>query len=202
MTSSYLKPFMINGTDIDFITAQVNFRPLFDVDGNAIIAWDGTGPIYDGYGKQIWDGTGLSAAQAQTPRPEREETTVAASVERAGGRRSGRGACDKDDEELSEKASSASRAPPFGAGTPAVLPSARDRASAAFVAEESAEAAARRSNGDDDDGEAFAAAALAARAKSAAAACAAARSAAAFPAANAVLETLVGLRARAETRDS
>jgi len=66
MTSSYLKPFMINGTDIDFITAQVNFRPLFDVDGNAIIAWDGTGPIYDGYGKQIWDGTGLSAAQAQT----------------------------------------------------------------------------------------------------------------------------------------
>ena len=65
MFNALLKPFMINGTDINFITAQVNFRPLFDVDGNAIIAWDGTGPIYDGYGAQIWNGTGLTAAQAQ-----------------------------------------------------------------------------------------------------------------------------------------
>ncbi|OYU35683.1 peroxidase family protein [Novosphingobium sp. PASSN1] len=65
MFNAALKPFMINGSDIDFITTQVNFRPLFDVDGNAIIAWDGTGAIYDGYGKQVWDGTGLSAAQAQ-----------------------------------------------------------------------------------------------------------------------------------------
>ena len=65
MLNPFLKPFMINGSDIDFITAQVNFRPLFDATGNAIIAWDGTGPIFDGYGQQIWDGTGLSAAQAQ-----------------------------------------------------------------------------------------------------------------------------------------
>lgn len=65
MFNPFLKPFMLNGTDIDFITAQVNFRPLFDVDGNAIIAWDGTGPIYDGYGTQIWNGTGKTAAEAQ-----------------------------------------------------------------------------------------------------------------------------------------
>lgn len=65
MFNAALKPFMLNGSDIDFITTQVNFRPLFDAAGDAIIAWDGTGPIFDGYGKQLWDGTGLSAADAQ-----------------------------------------------------------------------------------------------------------------------------------------
>lgn len=66
MFGQYLKPFMINGSDIDFITSQVNFRPLFDADGTALINWNGVGPIYDGSGRQIWNGTGLGAAQAQS----------------------------------------------------------------------------------------------------------------------------------------
>jgi hypothetical protein len=53
MFNQYLKPFMINGSDLDFITAQVNLRPLFDVTGEAIIAWDGIGAIYNGYGQQF-----------------------------------------------------------------------------------------------------------------------------------------------------
>ena len=64
MFNQYLKPFMINGSDLDFITAQVNLRPLFDATGEAIIAWDGIGAIYNGYGQQIWDGTGLTATAA------------------------------------------------------------------------------------------------------------------------------------------
>ena len=56
----YLKPFMINQTDIQFILDQLNFVPLFDANGNIIIAWDGTGTVYDFYGKVI--GSGGSAA--------------------------------------------------------------------------------------------------------------------------------------------
>jgi Ca2+-binding RTX toxin-like protein len=52
-----LKPFVINGTDIKFLLDQVSFIPLFDVSGNALINWDGTGSVYDGYGKIIWDAT-------------------------------------------------------------------------------------------------------------------------------------------------
>ena len=44
---SSLKPFMINQTDIQFLIDQINFRPLFDSDGNIIVAWDGTGTVYD-----------------------------------------------------------------------------------------------------------------------------------------------------------
>jgi hypothetical protein len=36
-----LKPFVINQTDLDFILSQLNFLPLFDAAGNAIILWDG-----------------------------------------------------------------------------------------------------------------------------------------------------------------
>ncbi len=60
-----LKPFVINGTDIQFLIDQVSFRPLFDAAGNAIFNWDGTGAIYDGYGNQIWNGAGLTADQAK-----------------------------------------------------------------------------------------------------------------------------------------
>ena len=51
--NSDLKPFVINATDIQFLLDQVNFLPLFDVDGNIIIAWDGTGTVYDFKGNII-----------------------------------------------------------------------------------------------------------------------------------------------------
>ncbi len=45
--SSSLKPFVINSTDIQFLIDQVNFVPLFDAAGNIIVAWDGTGTVYN-----------------------------------------------------------------------------------------------------------------------------------------------------------
>jgi Ca2+-binding RTX toxin-like protein len=56
MYSTSLKPFAFTTTDIDFLLAQVNFRGLFDFDGNAILNWDGIGAIYDGHHQLIWDG--------------------------------------------------------------------------------------------------------------------------------------------------
>ncbi len=54
--TSSLKPFVINSTDIQFLVDQVNFVPLFDAAGNIIVAWDGTGTVYDfagvAYGNQ------------------------------------------------------------------------------------------------------------------------------------------------------
>ena len=61
-----LKPFVLNLSDLQFLVKQVNFRPLFDAQGNAIVNWDGSGPIYDGHGNQIWNGIGLQPAQAIT----------------------------------------------------------------------------------------------------------------------------------------
>jgi len=58
-----LKPFVIDQTDLDFILSQVNFRPLFHADGNAIILWDGTGKVYDGKGALIGQG-GVTAGDA------------------------------------------------------------------------------------------------------------------------------------------
>lgn len=46
-TSYILKPFRFNLSDLNFMRDQINFRPLYDADGNAIIAWDGTGTVYD-----------------------------------------------------------------------------------------------------------------------------------------------------------
>jgi VCBS repeat-containing protein len=61
MTTSYkLKPFRINLSDLNFMRDQINFRPLFDEAGNAIIAWDGTGEVYDSNNMtsrtQLWNG--------------------------------------------------------------------------------------------------------------------------------------------------
>ena len=55
-----LKPFVFNLDDLEFLLRQVNFRPLFDAAGNAIINWDGVGSVYDGYGVLI--GTGGAIA--------------------------------------------------------------------------------------------------------------------------------------------
>jgi Ca2+-binding RTX toxin-like protein len=51
-----LKPFMINQTDIQFILDQINFVPLFNAEGDIIVAWNGTGSVYDINGALI--GTG------------------------------------------------------------------------------------------------------------------------------------------------
>ncbi|MEQ1617431.1 MAG: peroxidase family protein, partial [Terricaulis sp.] len=48
-----LKPFVLNLDDLEFIFRQVTFRPLFDIDGNAIINWNGVGSVYDGHGVLI-----------------------------------------------------------------------------------------------------------------------------------------------------
>jgi Ca2+-binding RTX toxin-like protein len=54
------KPFRFNLSDLNFMRDQINFRPLFDAAGNAIVAWDGTGAIYDSNNlstrTQLWDG--------------------------------------------------------------------------------------------------------------------------------------------------
>ena len=65
--STYLdsiKPFYIDGSDLSFLLSQVKFQALFDVAGNAIFDWQGTGAIYDGHGALIWDGNGLTSTQA------------------------------------------------------------------------------------------------------------------------------------------
>ncbi len=69
MTAYQLKPFTFNLADLQFILDQVNFVPLFDAFGNAIIAWDGTGAIYKtSAGASIpdnqYDTTGLDPAAA------------------------------------------------------------------------------------------------------------------------------------------
>ena len=50
------KPFVLNSTDLQFLLDQVSFIPLFDAIGNAIIAWDGVGDVYDGHGQLLGSG--------------------------------------------------------------------------------------------------------------------------------------------------
>ena len=69
MTTTYqLKPFSINLSDLKFMRDQIAFRPLFDAFGNAIIAWDGTGAIYNSNNMatrtQLWDGLSALSAPA------------------------------------------------------------------------------------------------------------------------------------------
>ncbi|MET4482822.1 peroxidase family protein [Bradyrhizobium sp. F1.13.3] len=64
--SNYLKPFVIDQSDIDFILSQVNFRPLFDAAGNAIILWNGTGAVYDAHGNLIGTGGSVAGDAAST----------------------------------------------------------------------------------------------------------------------------------------
>ena len=69
MTTVYqLKPFSINLSDLKFMRDQIAFRPLFDGFGNAIIAWNGTGAIYNSNNmatrSQLWDGLSVLSAPA------------------------------------------------------------------------------------------------------------------------------------------
>ena len=59
-----LKPFVLNATDIQFLLDQVKFKPLFDVSGNAIINWDGTGTVYNAYGAIIGVGGAVAGDAA------------------------------------------------------------------------------------------------------------------------------------------
>lgn len=58
-----LKPFYLNANDISYLLAQINFHPMFDAAGNAVVAWDGTSPVLDAQGN-AYDLTGLSQQQA------------------------------------------------------------------------------------------------------------------------------------------
>ncbi len=65
--SSSLKPFVFNANDIQFILNQINFLPLFNSAGNALINWDGEAPadgngIYDRNGDLLWDGINIMDA--------------------------------------------------------------------------------------------------------------------------------------------
>ena len=62
-TNYQLKPFRFNIDDLNFMMAQIKFKPLFDSSGNAIIAWDGTGSIFDAKGVQ-YNITGMNANAA------------------------------------------------------------------------------------------------------------------------------------------
>ena len=56
MATNYtLKPYSFNFRDMEFLTKQINFRPLFDAAGNAVIAWDGTGAVYNDKGELYAD---------------------------------------------------------------------------------------------------------------------------------------------------
>ncbi|NWF44299.1 heme peroxidase [Hydrogenophaga sp. D2P1] len=46
-TNYQLKPYAFNFNDLKFLERQINFKPLFDEQGNAIIQWDGTGAVYN-----------------------------------------------------------------------------------------------------------------------------------------------------------
>jgi Ca2+-binding RTX toxin-like protein len=67
-TNFKLKPFNFNLSDLNFIRDQINFRPLFDAAGNAIVAWDGTGEIYNSNNLAtrtlLWDGVSSLSAPA------------------------------------------------------------------------------------------------------------------------------------------
>lgn len=60
-----LKPFVINLNDLAFLLEQVNFVPLFDAQGNAVVNWDGTTPVYDTHNNLLSDGSGNAAANVQ-----------------------------------------------------------------------------------------------------------------------------------------
>jgi Ca2+-binding RTX toxin-like protein len=64
-TRYILKPFRFNFSDLNFTQNQINFRPLYDADGNAIISWDGRSVIYDAQHKLIYDPGTTTLAQTQ-----------------------------------------------------------------------------------------------------------------------------------------
>ncbi|MDX2307114.1 MAG: peroxidase family protein [Hyphomicrobium sp.] len=60
------KKFPFTYLDLAFFNKQIDFRPLFDANAAPIVNWNGTGAIYDQNGTQLWDGVGLTPAEAIT----------------------------------------------------------------------------------------------------------------------------------------
>jgi hypothetical protein len=58
-----LKPFVLNTNDLVYLLNQINFKPLFDASGNAVVAWDGMTEVRDAHNNVI-DLFGLSQQQA------------------------------------------------------------------------------------------------------------------------------------------
>jgi Ca2+-binding RTX toxin-like protein len=58
-----LKPFVINLNDLSYLLQQVNFKPMFDAQGNAVVNWDGVSAVFDTH-NQPFNLTGLSQQQA------------------------------------------------------------------------------------------------------------------------------------------
>jgi Ca2+-binding RTX toxin-like protein len=52
-----LKPFVINLGDLAFLLKQINFKPLFDAQGNAVVNWDGVGSVFTANNTEIFGGT-------------------------------------------------------------------------------------------------------------------------------------------------
>lgn len=63
-TNYQLKPFRFNLSDLNFMRDQINFRPLFDLAGNALINWDGTGAVFDAKGA-VYADQGNAAANLE-----------------------------------------------------------------------------------------------------------------------------------------
>ncbi|PMZ62690.1 hypothetical protein C1X25_27800, partial [Pseudomonas sp. GW247-3R2A] len=64
-TRYILKPFRFNLSDLDFMRDQIDFRPLYDADGNAIVDWSGSSAIYDAQHRLIYDPGSTPLSQAQ-----------------------------------------------------------------------------------------------------------------------------------------
>ena len=63
-----LKPFVINFNDLAYLLAQVNFTPLFDAQGNAVVNWDGSTEIYDTRGALLSTGNASAGAGGDAAR--------------------------------------------------------------------------------------------------------------------------------------
>lgn len=59
-----LKPFVINLGDLAFLLKQINFKPLFDSQGNAVVNWDGVGSVFTANNTEIIGGTVAGDAAA------------------------------------------------------------------------------------------------------------------------------------------
>ena len=59
-----LKSFLFNFSDLAFMRDQIGFKPLFDANGKAIVAWNGSGAVYDARGNVIWNGSGMTQSEA------------------------------------------------------------------------------------------------------------------------------------------
>jgi Ca2+-binding RTX toxin-like protein len=60
-----LKPFVINLNDLSYLLQQINFKPMFDAQGNAVVNWDGVSAVFDA-NNNPYNLAGLTQEQAWT----------------------------------------------------------------------------------------------------------------------------------------